>query len=220
MYRICLLFSLITLLASCTGRNDGNNFKDYQVKGNVKRITELEYPIKYEDGKPIQPESSSFVSKKISNYNKDNECTDEIFLLANGDKLGTTINEYKNGLLVKETAYDPEGIVSIVETISINENEVELEMFTLETNQRVKGLAIYENGYMVSLTYPEIEFKFTYDKDGNKTSYTLKDPFGKLSAEIEYLEYDDRGNWTIKIERRKGCDQDDIYVTRIIEYYD
>lgn len=220
MKRICLLLTLITLLISCARGNDGRNLKTYQVKGNVKSITEQIYYAKYVNGEPVQPPASSLRIKTISNFNEQNECTDETYILANGDTLVTIVNEYENGLLVNKNVYDTRGnFISVEKSIRINENETELEIHHLSIDKIEKGIAVYENGYQVRVTYPKREYTYTYDKDGNRTGYKNKEIFGELTSEIEYLEYDDEGNWTIKIERRDGYETGHIYVTRAIEYY-
>lgn len=215
------LLTLLILLAT-TACNQDSKFgtKAYGLKGNVKQVTETRYFIENVDGE-WDYDNLELMITNILIFNEKNQCTEEKYILSSGEILQNIVYEYKDGIPVRQVTYNTNGEISdILIPTDINDNLVELEILNPDSTLREKGKAIYENGYVVHLIYSGKEYRYTYDKDGNRTGYHFTEPFGELTAEIQYLEFDNRGNWTKKLEIKEGFDPRDYFVTRKIEYYD
>lgn len=217
------LLSLLFLFAatSCSDQYSNRNLKAYSLRGNVKSAVEYRYLTEYVDGKWVTEDESEFLIKNIFSFNEKNECTEEKYILGTGETLQTIKNEYKDGLTSRQTIYDQDQQVKMILIINNIDNDlVEIDMLNPDNTLKEKGKGTYKDGYMMSLIYPGKEYKYTYDKNGDIASFHIVEDFGSLSGEIEILEYDDRGNWTRKVEKKQGFDPGNTIVVRTIEYYD
>lgn len=217
---------LITLLtASCQTAVTDIYLKAVEAKGNVKSISYTTYLVEPEDNilHPDQLRDKMIVATLRFNYNEYHECTDETYISNSPYAKTLRVNEIKDRKLVKQTVYDWED--KIKETYTVLhfskdtlrmkiENEYGEDIGIMET--------IFENGYIKSSSNPHDKSCYELGRDGNKTSFRVEGLGRIITGTTEYLEYDDRGNWTKKIEKSHDGSEDYtyIYTERTFEYYD
>ena len=196
-------------------------------KGKVKSVTLRTYEAEskfgeWEAGDPTYPHY------KI-NFDANGLYQEYISYYIDGSLLGKEIPVYKNNKFVEAIWYDEEGqFEEKTKRNKTSKNETEVEVFNKQDEKIRSSKRTLRNGYVTksSSTY----FKdgkedgiytalFELDKDGNSISQKNLDEKGevKFHATFEYLEFDQKGNWTKRLTT--DADGDSEISIREIEYY-
>lgn len=218
-----LLLILLSILISCS--SGSNDLDTSGIKGKVKSIKELQFEATYENEKWVAGNPSMY-GGHIINYNEDGFYTEVITITPNGDTTGISKTRRVDGELVEETyssPYDPRITRTLLERVS--SDQVNFEVWQGE--QMVYEGANYFDGKGRILKQVQVgndreaTVYHVYEKNMLVENYR-EEMSGERSATqlYEYSEFDDKGNWTVRLIY-PGEDKitPELVITRELTYY-
>jgi hypothetical protein len=215
--------TVLALLVSCTG---GTNDLDRSgLEGKVKSITEHQFDATAKDGRWVAGQISYF-GHHILNYNSDGFYTGSIALTQEGDTLGYTTCRRENGYLVEEVFHSSAGD-SNSRTLMDRLSDAEENFEIWNGNQlQAEGANYFDSKGRITrqvrvVNDKEIVYQFVYEKNLLVANYEEEVTGERTSAQqYEYKEFDDRGNWTVKlVYRGEEKISPIVVITRKLEYY-
>ncbi len=195
-----IIFSMIFIFSGCSNDATKNDWKDENLKGQVKSFTELSYEIIEEkkqenhykkevknfdqDGKTIDELLYNFEGAGnhfIPKYNEKNEKTAMYCYVENSDKLiyRWVYSYNEKGLKTKDEIYD-------------SSNKLTLERFFKYDEKGNKIERTQKYAYNPDTTISKRTFE--YNDSGQNTRITTYDPFGKTVKSHYDFAYDKKGN--------------------------
>jgi len=211
------------MLVSCTG---GTNDLDRSgLEGKVKSITEHQFDATAKDGRWVAGQISYF-GHRILSYNQDGFYTGSIALTQDGDTIGYTTCRRENGYLVEEVFHPSEGDSNsrtLMDRLSDTEENFEI----WNGNQlQAEGANYFDSKGRITrqvrvVNDKELVYQFVYEKNLLVANYEEEVTGERTSAQqYEYEEFDDRGNWTVKlVYRGEEKISPIVVITRELEYY-
>lgn len=217
---ICSLFLLFCFAAGCQPTSGQGNLRSFEVQGDVKTVTYTTYIMEEELPTPDDLENPPLYTL-VCNFNRDKECVEEIYTTRNPSANTVRKNEFKDGKWMKQMLYNDKGEVTDIYTCYYTSSDTaRIKVENTKGEITDEGELIYDNGYLKATTYKKYKYEFVLNKDGNKVAYRLENLGAVITATVEYLEYDHKGNWTKKVERTKdGSHRYNYYSERTIDYY-
>ena len=137
------------------------------------------------------------------------------------------IPNYQKENITEWSYYDNNGQYGGKEIVKpISSNEKEFELCDYEGELIHKGISIFKNNKIIKRTYTYDRYnnnvdteEFEYDKNNNLINQKITDNIETLIYNYEYLDFDDKGNWTKSIFF-EGDDKEDCHmIIREIKYY-
>lgn len=194
-----IVFSIFFL--SCSNINDLNRDG---LHGKVKSINGKQYQAVMKNGKWTNDDKLYF--HEISIYdNKGYLISNEVFDSC-GNLNRKQINKWVNKNKIQENVYDRNGNLSYRVDGNYTKNEIEFTIYDDDDIIKSKGIRYYKNNRLEKMhmeylkgnkTTRVINILYEYDKQGNISSYTLKDREGKTRTwTYDYISFDDNNNWT------------------------
>ena len=217
------LCALLVMLISCTGRT--NDLDRSGIEGKVKSITEHQFDATARDGRWVAGNISYF-GHHVLNYNQDGFYTGSIALTQDGDTIGYTTCRRENGYLIEEVFHSSAGdnnSRTLMDRLSDAEENFEI----WNGNQlQAEGANYFDSKGRITrqvrvVNDKEVVYQFVYEKNLLVANYEEEVTGERTSAQqFEYEEFDDRGNWTVKLVY-KGEEKISpiVVIKRELEYY-
>jgi len=211
------------MLISCTGRT--NDLDRSGIEGKVKSITEHQFDATARDGRWVAGNISYF-GHHVLNYNQDGFYTGSIALTQDGDTIGYTTCRRENGYLIEEVFHSSAGdnnSRTLMDRLSDAEENFEI----WNGNQlQAEGANYFDSKGRITrqvrvVNDKEVVYQFVYEKNLLVANYEEEVTGERTSAQqFEYEEFDDRGNWTVKLVY-KGEEKISpiVVIKRELEYY-
>lgn len=217
------MFTVLLLLVSCSG---GTNDLDRSgLEGKVKAITEHQFDATAKDGKWVAGKISYF-GHHILNYDQNGLYTGSIALTHDGDTIGYSTCRRENGHLVEEVFHSSSGdnnSRTLMERLSDEEENFEI----WDGNKlQAEGANYFDSKGRIErqvrvLNDKEVVYQFVYEKNLLVANYEEEVTGERNSTrQYDYEEFDDHGNWTVKLVY-EGNDKISplVVITRELEYY-
>lgn len=208
--------------------------KSYDLIGKVEFLSERAVKIKIDKDWNYSSDTINpyyFISNKFFNskgvldsiyyFDKDSLFLSKILFNYSSNNKGIVSIQYdKQGKKTKETKFiSYKDSIAYVEDYKINTNEILTKTWTKKVNSKtvwMKSETVKNKVYS--------EWVYERNKDGIEICIKTKFGFDKKQnyriLKIKYLEWDDNGNWTKRIEyNEKELETDCMLKTRQIKYY-
>ena len=224
---------LIPLLFACSSPLPIDDRGKFGLTGNVQSFSEQRHGVKR------FPSENTWDIDQLTLYGHQKVEFDE-----EGRQLGMEMRDrnnqvtskmemrYENGKLTEQLFYTPEGtLTGNAKYLELTPEKVRWESYDSEGNVYNKGTSYFENGQMVkqeftAYTSPTsariLTTVFSYDEDGQLILQKQEDSTGEFRSvsRFEYVEYDDQGNWTKRLNYDSETSTMPAAVTiRTITYY-
>jgi len=217
------LLILLSLMVSCS--SGSSDLTSDGLKGKVKSIKELQFESTYENdhwvaGKP------SLYGGRIVNYSQDGLYVESYSISSEGDTLGVSTCRREDGEMVEEnfrSTYDRRTSRTLLERVSAE--QVNFEIW--QNEQLIYEGANYFNkkGRILRQAQVgndrEVTIYHVYEKNMLVENYR-EEISGERSATqlYEYDEFDDKGNWTLRlIYVGEEKITPEMVITRELTYY-
>jgi hypothetical protein len=208
------------------------SLKSYNLKGKVEYFSDKKIPsILTEEWKAV-PDTNSTISIQNKYFDRDGFLinleyydNDSVLLLK------SEINKSKTGKYRGSKSFDKNGNqINQTIIISSSKDNLEAETYDHKTGDLIsKSKTEYEN-YLVKKQYsesvsPENKSEYIYKRDGegNEIEISMIIEFGDQKMEriafVKYLDFDEYGNWTKRIDYNKENGNECLLTIRIIKYY-
>ncbi len=224
MYKSILpLLLLISLLFSCS--SEFNDLDRSGLKGKVKSIKEMQFESTHENDRWVAGKANMY-GGRIINYDPDGLYVESFSISNGGDTAGISSCKRKNGEMIEEnfrSLYDRTTSRTILERVS--GEQVNFEVW--QNEQRIYEGANYFDGKGRLLRQVqvggdrEVNIYHVYEKNLLVENYR-EVITGERTAtqQYEYDEFDDKGNWTVRLIYL-GEDKitPKLVVTRELTYY-
>lgn len=222
-----ITFLILGVITSCSDSN--NDWSKEGLKGKVASYTEINDLAKNNSGEWVV--NSESVNYEKVEFDKDGVSKGSSFYFDN-NLAGSRRFEKKDGKTIKEFFYIGDGeLFSIIDYSYLPGDKVEI--ITSSGNGVVDAIATeyYKNNQIVMSEHRDgvdkSKIKFTMNYEYDKNHNVVKSKFIDLEtneiyiSEFEYLSFDDKGNWTKRIEYPSELrSNENTYITiREFEYY-
>lgn len=229
--------SLLTLLAfffilfSCSGET--NEWDGLNLKGQVKSIEEVQCDATYEDDRWV-PSTNCSAGYQVTNFNPQGQYINILAFNNEGDTVSMAKMKYEEGELVEEVYYQrrpfPPIQLEIVPGSRTIMERVSADQINFEVWQRdamvFEGATYYDSKGRIErqaqvINNREVMLHHVYEKDLLVENYQIEiDGTRSASQLYDYVEFDDHGNWTVKLVYL-GDEKisPELAVTRKLEYY-
>ena len=210
-FNLSLVLALIlTLMVSCSGGT--NDFDRYGLKGNVKKVTELQCDATYENEHWVAS-SNCEQGFRVMEFDEKGFYLRSMTIADGGDTLAMTIAKRENGELVEEIHYSGESmtpkhrrLVVVSRTIQdrVSDNQVNFEIWQQE-QLRYEGATYYDSKGRVDrqvqvVNNLEVMVHSVYEKDLLVEMYQVDSYGSRLATQkFEYGDFDKKGNWTLRL---------------------
>jgi len=199
--RLPLLF-LLSLLISCSG---GSNDLDRSgIKGKVKSTKEQQFEATHQDDRWVAGNPNP-MGVRIVNYNEDGMYVESIALSIDGDTVGISKSKRENGEMVEDNYYsrfDGKTTRTLLERVS--DEQVNFELW--QDDQLIYEGANYFDGRgrVVKQVQVggdrEVTIHHVYEKNLLVEHYREEVTGERTATQLyEYDDFDDNGNWTVKL---------------------
>jgi len=217
------LLLLFSLLISCS--SGSNDLSRSGIKGYVKSTKEQQFKATYQDDRWIAGDPSP-MGVRVVNYDRDGLYVESFSLSTGGDTLGISKCKRENGELVEDNYFsriDRKTTRTLRERVS--DEQVNFEVW--QDNQLIYEGANYFDGRgritkQVQVGGDrEVAIHHVYDKNLLVEHYREEVTGERTATQLyEYNDFDDKGNWTVKLiyvgeEKIKP----EMVTTREIAYY-
>ena len=190
------------ILASCSGGL--TDLDRAGLKGRVKSITERHYKATFKDGHWVAGNPSSY-SRAVINYTSDGSYMGSIALNENGDTTGFTRIRRVDGEMVEEVFYSRiSHRTSKTMYDRVSDEEVYFEVWE-GAKLSYEGAIYYDSKGRIErqagvVDDLEVMNYYVYEKGMLVENYQ-EDLSGERTATLkyEYEEFDDKGNWIVKL---------------------
>lgn len=221
-------FIVIVLLTSCS---EHPGWKRFGLKGKVKSFTERTYDAEKKFGKWENGDLKISGHNKTM-FNESGEIT-EIDYLDEDLKLTTKyIPTYKDDNVIEENYFDESGALnSSNKFTNISSDKKEYERLDKEGRKEMDEILYYSknqitksiiNSYYNGNVLDVFTATFEYDKNNHLISMKQVNKKGEiiLFIKFEYLEFDQKGNWTKRLNYDESDEENpkSIFI-REYEYY-
>jgi len=233
MRRISLLTSLVLLsiLFSCSG--EINELDRLGLKGEVKSIKEVQCDPTYEGDMWVASNKCSGTYRVI-NFNPQGYYEKFLSFGNHYDTLGMTRIKYEQGEMVEELYYQkrpfPPRILEIIPGSRTVMDRVSADQVNFEVWQNdalaFEGATYYDSKGRIEeqvqvIKNREVIVHHVYEKDLLVENFQMELDGTRSATQLyDYVEFDDQGNWTVKLvyvgEEKISPEQ---AFTREIEYY-
>lgn len=231
-----LVLSLIILLGCSNKMKTGEQFlslKSYNLKGNVEFFSDKKIPsILTEEWKTV-PYSNSSISIQNKYFDKNGLLTElEYFDKDSVLMLKSEIIKTKTGKYQGSKDFDKNGNqTKLTKIISSTKDNLETETYDQKSGDLIsKSKTEYENN-LVKKQYSEFvsqghksEYIYKRDDEGNEIEISMIVKFGDKKMEnksfVQYLDFDEYGNWTKRIDYNKESGNECLLTVRKIKYYE
>ena len=225
-FKWALLTCSVVIFMSCSNADERKNFG---LKGNVKNYFERLYEVEKKFGKWEMGSMASYGHNRVT-FDENGLYQEFEYYIYDMDLIGKLIPIRENGKVLEEIYYDENGYPKSKTTIKhISKNEVDFESFDSEGKKNSYGKTIRKNGNIINQFSTTIRSNvedekyttlFEYDKDGNLISRKQTNQKGEIVVHLrfEYLEFDEKKNWTKRLIYEKDDKPENIAI-REIEYY-
>lgn len=217
------LLALLSVLSSCS--SGSNDLDRSGIKGKVKSIKELQFEPTYENDRWVAGKASVYGGRLV-NYDRDGLYVESYALGRGGDTTGISTCKRENGEMVEEnflSTYDRSTSRTLLERVS--GNQVNFEVW--KDRQLMYEGANYFDGKGRILKQVqvggdrEVTIHHVYEKDLLVENYREEVSGERTATQLyEYPDFDDHGNWTVKlifVGEEKITPE--LVITRELTYY-
>lgn len=229
--------SLLTLLVfffilfSCSG--EINEWDRLNLKGQVKSIEEVQCDATYEDDRWVSSNHCS-AGRQVTNFNPQGHYISILTLDNDDDTMRMAKMKYEEGEMVEEIYYQKRpfppirleivpGSRTVMERVS--DDQVNFEVWQHDA-MVFEGATYYDSKGRVEkqaqvIRNREVMVHHVYEKDMLVENYQIEiDGTRSATRLYDYVEFDDQGNWTVKLVYL-GDEKisPEMAVTRWLEYY-
>lgn len=208
------------------------SLKSYNLKGNVEYISDKKIPSVLTDEWKTVPDSNSSISIQNKYFDKHGFLTElEYFDKDSVLLLKSEINKSKTGKYQGSKDFDKNGNqTKQTKIISSSKDNLETETYDYKSGDLIsKSKTEYEN-HLVKKQYSEFvsqrhksEYIYKRDDEGNEIEISMIVEFGDQKMEnksfVKYMDFDEYGNWTKRIDYNKELGNECLVTVRRIKYY-
>jgi hypothetical protein len=232
IFTLFVLFGI--LLNSCTSKNDWHR---YMLKGKVKSIEETRYYANLKDDEWEKDDDRRIIQKTIVHFNDKGFYTSYEYYDDSDRLLSKDVPEREKEKIILVKRYDEDENVIGKSKFNIYTSDKQ-EFTSYDQNGEVigKGVTEWENNRIIKTDYTIYEsgekkyhLKTKYKRNkkdvivGYKSHQKSYGEYGDVNSDtykVEYLEFDNKNNWTKSVEYEKSSDADvGSLVIRKIKYY-
>jgi len=230
-------FSLLTLLAfffilfSCSGET--NEWDRLNLIGQVKSIEEVQCDATYEDDRWVSSNHCS-AGYQVTNFNSQGQYVNILTFNNDNDTMSMTRIKYEEGEIMEEVYYQrrpfPPKRLEIVPGSRTILERVSADQINFEVWQRdamvFEGATYYDSKGRIEkqaqvIKNREVMVHHVYEKDLLVENFQIELDGTRSATQLyDYAEFDDQGNWTVKLvyvgEEKISPE---MAVTRRLEYY-
>ena len=217
------LLLLLFLMFSCS--SGSNDLASWGLKGKVKSFKELQFEATYENDHWVAGKPNRY-GGRIVNFDQDGNYVERFAISSGGDTTGISSCKRKNGEMVEEqfrSLYDRTTSRTLLERVS--SEQVNFEVW--QNEQLVYEGANYFDGKGRLLKQVqvwndrEVTIYHVYEKNMLVENYREELTGERTATQLyEYDEFDDEGNWTVRliyVGEDKITPQ--LVITRELTYY-
>lgn len=231
-----LLLSLMILTACSTRMKTGEQsftLKSYNLSANVEYISDKKIPSFLTEEWSTVPDTSRAASIHNKYFDEEGFLTESKYfdkdslLLLRSEIIKSKTGKYqgskdfdKNGNLTKQT-----------KIISSTKDNLQTETYDYKTGDLLsRSKTVYDN-HLVKKQYSETvsqghksEYIYKRDDEGNEIEISMIIEFGDQKMErksfVKYLDFDEYGNWTKRIDYNRENGNECLLTIRRIKYYE
>jgi len=228
--RLSALFVLL-VLASCSG--EINDLERRGLKGKVKATNEFHCAATYVNKKWVASEECANVYRVVE-YDEEGNYIQAISISDSGDTTNLATVKRENGELVEENYYTRvfmtpkhSNMVLVSRTIMdrVSEDQVNFEVWQNES-LTYEGTTYYDSRGRIErqvqvVDNREVIVHHVYEKNLLVEMYQQElDGSRSATQQYEYSEFDDHGNWTLRLVFT-GVEKltPEMAITRVLDYY-
>lgn len=208
---------LIVLIISCKNQTD---LEEAGFKGKVKSVHSTHTATKNSFG--VWESTGKVLWSETANYDEKGKC---ISITIGNNKV---IPKYEKEILVEQSQYTEDGrLISTAKFQHNSENELEINRFNENGKKEMHEVITYKNKKAIkdicSFIYSDDTVTFTnylvYDEKGNVSEQKRVDKTGEQTFNFEYIEFDDKKNWTKRLTYINHSKEPSEILIRQFEYY-